>query len=89
MDRQEPVKTAETSRGHGRPQEPDEAREPLQACVGVRPCPPLALVPGASSSVKEQRLQLQPPGPRVSSSPRMRVQRPASTHTPAGLGPAR
>lgn len=80
MDRQEPVKTAETSQG---------PRAPPRACAGVRPCPPLALGPGASSSVKEQCLRLQLPGPRLSSSPRTRAWRPTSTHHPAALkGPA-
>lgn len=48
MDRQEPVKTAETSQG---------PRAPPRACAGVRPCPPLALGPAASSSAGRPELR--------------------------------
>lgn len=41
-----------------------------------------------SSSVKEQRLRLQPPRPCLSSSPRTRARRPASTHHPLPWVPA-
>ena len=60
-----------------------------RACVGARPCPPLERGPRASSSVKEQGLWLQPPRPCLSSSPRMRVRRPASTHHPLPWVPTR
>lgn len=88
MDRQEPVKTAETSRGHGRPQEPDEARAP--ASLRWAAAPPtsgarsrgLQLCGGTRPAAAATRAPL-------ASSPRMRARRPASTHNPAGLGPAR